>query len=143
MLLSELLAFVFRTVLVKSRETDSDYINASVVQLSENKTYIVTQAPMPGTVNDMWRLVWDYEVNSVVTLMDSTENKSEIPRYWPLHGRSHTYRSITVQVRKLLQFTTKQRFAQRRIMCTVDRRRHKSVDKWFGFRLSTLSFSLT
>ena len=86
-------------MLVKTRDSDSDYINASVIKLTDNKTYIATQAPMATSFNDLWRLVWDYDVTNVVMLMDLTEkNKPEAQRYWPLHEQANSYGDISVQV---------------------------------------------
>ena len=30
--------------------------------------YIATQGPLPHTVNDFWKMVWEYEVKCIVLL---------------------------------------------------------------------------
>ncbi len=86
-------------MLVNAKSGDSDYVNASVIKLARDRTYIVTQAPMPTTVNDMWRLVWDYNVTNIIMLMDLLEgNKLEVDRYWPLHGQAQNYGDVSIQV---------------------------------------------
>ena len=86
-------------MLIKTPASDSDYINASVIKLTDNRTYIVTQAPLATGFNDLWRLVWDYDVSNVVMLMDTMEkNKPEVSRYWPLHGHAQSYGDISVTV---------------------------------------------
>lgn len=36
--------------------------------------YIATQAPMENTVNDFWRMVWDYQSRSIVLLCRMKED---------------------------------------------------------------------
>ena len=95
-------------MLIKTPGSDSDYINASVIKLTDNRTYIVTQAPLATGFNDLWRLVWDYDVSNMVMLMDMMEkNKSEVSRYWPLHGHAQSYGDISVRVSTFAIFTQK------------------------------------
>ncbi|ERF68649.1 hypothetical protein EPUS_09142 [Endocarpon pusillum Z07020] len=51
-----------------------DYINANHVKASySNKRYIATQAPIPATFNDFWRLVWEQDVRVIVMLTAESE----------------------------------------------------------------------
>ena len=36
--------------------------------------YIATQAPMENTVNDFWRMIWDYQSRSIVILCKMKED---------------------------------------------------------------------
>ena len=100
-------------MLIKTPASDSDYINASVIKLTDNRTYIVTQAPLATGFNELWRLVWDYDVSNVVMLMDMMEkNKPEVSRYWPLHGHAHSYGDISVRVSFVLIFTQKKKYSK-------------------------------
>uniref|UniRef100_A0A8C4WTM8 protein-tyrosine-phosphatase n=1 Tax=Gopherus evgoodei TaxID=1825980 RepID=A0A8C4WTM8_9SAUR len=61
-------------------EGQTDYINASFIQGVNNKRcYIATQGPLPHTVLDFWRMIWEYEVKVGVTLLGK-----KCERYWPL-----------------------------------------------------------
>ncbi|XP_016105252.1 tyrosine-protein phosphatase non-receptor type 22-like isoform X2 [Sinocyclocheilus grahami] len=51
---------------------DTDYINASFIKgVLGSRAYIATQGPLPNTVLDFWRMLWEYNV----------QKKCE--RYWP------------------------------------------------------------
>ncbi|KIW48737.1 uncharacterized protein PV06_01302 [Exophiala oligosperma] len=61
-----------------------DYINASHVKAEySNRHYIATQAPIPATFNDFWRVVWEQDVRVIVMLTAEAEGgqvKSHV--YW-------------------------------------------------------------
>ena len=82
------------------RATESDYINASYVDVRKNVqkrmqfpsilictyislsqgyrrkgAYIATQGPLPDTVNDFWRMIWEKEVKCIVMLCKTEERK--------------------------------------------------------------------
>ncbi|XP_078576086.1 receptor-type tyrosine-protein phosphatase alpha-like [Branchiostoma floridae x Branchiostoma japonicum] len=64
---------------------NSDYINASWVNgYSKSKAFIATQGPSAETVDDFWRMVWDYGPKYIVMLSDLID-KSKVPcaQYWP------------------------------------------------------------
>ncbi|XP_019645297.1 PREDICTED: receptor-type tyrosine-protein phosphatase U-like [Branchiostoma belcheri] len=63
-------------------ETGTNYINAAFINgYKQRDVYIATQAPLPNTVLDMWRLVYDYRISSVIMLNDMDD--PTCPRYWP------------------------------------------------------------
>ncbi|XP_041817973.1 receptor-type tyrosine-protein phosphatase beta-like isoform X4 [Chelmon rostratus] len=72
----------------------SDYINASYMPgYNSNREYIATQGPLPSTVNDFWRMVWEQRVRGIVMVTNCTEGgRTKCERYWPadsepcLHG---------------------------------------------------------
>eukprot|EP00058_Branchiostoma_floridae_P017034 XP_002602522.1 hypothetical protein BRAFLDRAFT_93828 [Branchiostoma floridae] len=65
-------------------ETGTNYINAAFINgYKQRDVYIATQAPLPNTVLDMWRLVYDYRISSVVMLNDMDDNDPTYPKYWP------------------------------------------------------------
>ncbi|KAL2104355.1 hypothetical protein ACEWY4_001223 [Coilia grayii] len=65
--------------------TDSDYINASFIKgVSGQKAYIATQGPLSHTVLDLWRMLWQYEVQVVVIACREFEmGRKKCERYWP------------------------------------------------------------
>ena len=55
-------------------EGDCDYVNASHVKASlTNKHYVATQAPIPATFADFWRVVWEQDVRVIVMLTAESE----------------------------------------------------------------------
>uniref|UniRef100_A0A6I8Q6T2 protein-tyrosine-phosphatase n=1 Tax=Xenopus tropicalis TaxID=8364 RepID=A0A6I8Q6T2_XENTR len=61
----------------------SNYINATLMDSHKKPAaFLVTQHPLPNTVPDFWRLVFDYNCSSIVMLneMDSTQLCLQ---YWP------------------------------------------------------------
>lgn len=52
-------------------DDSSSYINAIRVDGFRNpKRYIVTQQPLPNTINDFWRLIHENNVTVIVSLND-------------------------------------------------------------------------
>uniref|UniRef100_A0A663LLR9 protein-tyrosine-phosphatase n=1 Tax=Athene cunicularia TaxID=194338 RepID=A0A663LLR9_ATHCN len=48
-------------------DTDSHYINANFIKgVYGPRAYIATQGPLPTTVIDFWRMIWEYKVLIVV-----------------------------------------------------------------------------
>ncbi|TSL75304.1 Phosphatidylinositol phosphatase PTPRQ [Bagarius yarrelli] len=63
----------------------SDYINASFVSgyLCPNE-FIATQGPLPGTVADFWRMIWETRTKSIVMLTQCFEKgRIRCHQYWP------------------------------------------------------------
>ncbi|KAL4956185.1 protein-tyrosine phosphatase-like protein [Aspergillus filifer] len=51
-----------------------DYVNASYLKAAlSNRHYIATQAPVPDTFNDFWRVVWEQDIRLVVSLTAEVE----------------------------------------------------------------------
>ncbi|XP_070545308.1 receptor-type tyrosine-protein phosphatase gamma-like isoform X2 [Ptychodera flava] len=69
----------------KPAEDGSDYINASFLQgYRSNQEYIITQHPMQSTVEDFWRMIWDHNSETIVSLisMESMQD-GDLVVYWP------------------------------------------------------------
>ncbi|XP_048863793.1 LOW QUALITY PROTEIN: phosphatidylinositol phosphatase PTPRQ-like [Brienomyrus brachyistius] len=63
----------------------SDYINASFVSgyLCPNE-FIATQGPLPGTVGDFWRMIWETRACTIVMMTQCFEKgRVRCHQYWP------------------------------------------------------------
>uniref|UniRef100_A0AAQ4NP62 protein-tyrosine-phosphatase n=1 Tax=Gasterosteus aculeatus aculeatus TaxID=481459 RepID=A0AAQ4NP62_GASAC len=63
----------------------SNYINAALMDVSSHKqpaAFIVTQHPLPNTMADFWRLVFDYNCSSIV-MLNEMDAAQLCMQYWP------------------------------------------------------------
>ncbi|XP_010183514.1 PREDICTED: tyrosine-protein phosphatase non-receptor type 22 [Mesitornis unicolor] len=69
-------------------DADSHYINANFIKgVYGPRAYIATQGPLPTTVVDFWRMVWEYKVLIVVmACMEFEMGKKKCERYWAEAG---------------------------------------------------------
>ncbi|XP_072179871.1 receptor-type tyrosine-protein phosphatase kappa-like [Diadema setosum] len=68
-------------------EDSTDYINASLMNtFTEEGVFVVTQAPLPNTVVDIWRLVFDWKCPVIVMLNELDPSDGTCPQYWPNEG---------------------------------------------------------
>ncbi|KAL8243614.1 hypothetical protein R6Q59_009872 [Mikania micrantha] len=69
--------FPFEHTRVKLQDVPSygcDYVNANFVKAAySNRKYIATQAPIPATFEDFWRVIWEQDVRVVVMLTAEAE----------------------------------------------------------------------
>lgn len=72
------------TIVTLRRDTGSkidNYINANFVN---GKDYIATQGPLPATISDFWRMVWEQDVSVIVMVTGIREGgRIKCERYWP------------------------------------------------------------
>ncbi|XP_059383888.1 tyrosine-protein phosphatase non-receptor type 22 isoform X1 [Carassius carassius] len=68
-----------------SSKHDTDYINASFIKgVLGSRAYIATQGPLPNTVLDFWRMLWEYNVQVIVMACREFEmGRKKCERYWP------------------------------------------------------------
>ena len=70
---------------------------------NREKEYIASQGPLPDTVGDFWRLVWDYNIPTIVMLTNLMEKmKVKCSQYWPNTG-SQQYANINVTLINTIQ----------------------------------------
>ncbi|KAM9110883.1 tyrosine-protein phosphatase non-receptor type 22 isoform 4-T4 [Megaptera novaeangliae] len=69
-------------------DEDSSYINANFIKgVYGPKAYIATQGPLPTTVLDFWRMIWEYSVLIIVmACMEFEMGKKKCERYWAEPG---------------------------------------------------------
>uniref|UniRef100_UPI00358E62BD receptor-type tyrosine-protein phosphatase eta-like isoform X3 n=1 Tax=Myxine glutinosa TaxID=7769 RepID=UPI00358E62BD len=59
---------------VQHNDNSSDYINASYIPgFSSPREFIASQGPLPNTVVDFWRMVWEKKVSNIVMLAQCVE----------------------------------------------------------------------
>ncbi|CAH1242713.1 PTPRA [Branchiostoma lanceolatum] len=78
----------------------SDYINASFIDgYREKDVYIATQGPLERTVEDFWRMVWEWNSCSIVMLSELKEkSRNKCTLYWPETGQK-TFGEVVVSAR--------------------------------------------
>ncbi|CAI9153547.1 unnamed protein product [Rangifer tarandus platyrhynchus] len=69
---------------VQTHSTD-DYINANYLPGYHSKEdFIATQGPLPNTLKDFWRMVWEKNVYAIVMLTKCVEQgRTKCEEYWP------------------------------------------------------------
>jgi protein tyrosine phosphatase len=74
-----------RVKLSHSGTLGGDYINANHVSGWQTKSqYVATQGPIPSTIHDFWRMVWEEKVGVVVMVTNLKEKgKVKCHQYWP------------------------------------------------------------
>ena len=66
------------------RLSNNEYINANYVQIIDTYPCIATQAPLPTTVNNFWRMIYENNVEIIVMLTKLVENqRAKANTYWP------------------------------------------------------------
>uniref|UniRef100_A0A673LY75 Protein tyrosine phosphatase receptor type H n=1 Tax=Sinocyclocheilus rhinocerous TaxID=307959 RepID=A0A673LY75_9TELE len=69
------------------------YANAS-------RQYIAAQGPLPSTVNDFWRMVWEKRSQVIVMVTNCTESgRVKCEQYWPLDYTPCLYGHLLVSVK--------------------------------------------
>ncbi|XP_071494181.1 tyrosine-protein phosphatase 10D-like [Diadema antillarum] len=81
-------------------EPSSDYINANYMPgYSSPREFIACQGPLPGTLDDMWRLVWEKKTTILVMLTQLVERgRVKCHQYWPEDYTSVMYGTIEVSL---------------------------------------------
>ncbi|XP_076600758.1 receptor-type tyrosine-protein phosphatase F isoform X9 [Chaetodon auriga] len=85
----------------------SDYINANYIDgYRKQNAYIATQGPLPETLSDFWRMVWEQR-SSTIVMMTRLEEKSRVKcdQYWPSRG-TETYGMIQVTMLDTVELAT-------------------------------------
>ena len=78
--------FEWNRVRIPNEPVGQDYFNGSFIEFDEmggGRRYIATQAPVPGTFEDFWKVVWGENVQVIVCLTAVEEGGQVLPS--PLH----------------------------------------------------------
>ncbi|XP_041866749.1 receptor-type tyrosine-protein phosphatase epsilon-like isoform X2 [Melanotaenia boesemani] len=116
---------------VKRGQEFTDYINASFIDGYRQKDYfIATQGPLSHTVEDFWRMVWEWRCHSIVMLTELKEREQEkCYQYWPSEG-SVTFGDYTVELTGDTQCET---FTRRDMILTYKPEKHSQHVRHFHF----------
>ncbi|XP_065611295.1 receptor-type tyrosine-protein phosphatase eta isoform X2 [Cyrtonyx montezumae] len=74
-----------------------DYINANYMPgYISRKAFIAAQGPLPNTIEDFWRMIWEKNIYSIVMLTKCVEQaRTKCEQYWP-DKQSKSYGDVTV-----------------------------------------------
>ncbi|KAI7814931.1 receptor-type tyrosine-protein phosphatase eta precursor, partial [Triplophysa rosa] len=74
-----------------------EYINASYMPgYTSKKEFIAAQGPLPCTVNDFWRMIWEKNVHTIVMLTKCNEQgRVKCEEYWPSDMTSFNNLTVT------------------------------------------------
>ncbi|XP_054997412.1 LOW QUALITY PROTEIN: receptor-type tyrosine-protein phosphatase eta [Sorex araneus] len=81
---------------IQTHSTD-DYINANYMPGYHSKRdFIATQGPLPNTLKDFWRMVWEKNIYAIIMLTKCVEQgRTKCEEYWP-SKKAQEYGDITV-----------------------------------------------
>lgn len=120
----------------------SDYINANHIDgeiPSTERAYILTQAPLPATFGDFWRMVWEHNSPVIVMLTRLWERSSpKADVYWPEEGATmdFPYLSVTNSKTIVLNNITIRHFTLSASQCGMNLSReavHLHYSEWPDF----------
>ncbi|XDV44114.1 hypothetical protein PO909_012451 [Leuciscus waleckii] len=98
----QIIPYDFNRVILsmKRGQEFTDYVNASFIDGYRQKDYfIATQGPLSHTVDDFWRMVWEWKCHSIVMLTELQErDQDKCFQYWPTED-SVTYGDFTVEIK--------------------------------------------
>ncbi|XP_061084123.1 receptor-type tyrosine-protein phosphatase epsilon isoform X2 [Conger conger] len=98
----QIIPYDFNRVIMsmKRGQEFTDYINASFIDGYRQKDYfIATQGPLSHTVDDFWRMVWEWKCHSIVMLTELQEREQDkCFQYWPTED-TVTYGEYTVEIK--------------------------------------------
>ncbi|KAK1881252.1 Receptor-type tyrosine-protein phosphatase epsilon [Dissostichus eleginoides] len=98
----QIIPYDFNRVILSMRRGQefTDYVNASFIDGYRQKDYfIATQGPLTHTVEDFWRMVWEWKCHSIVMLTELQEREQDkCCHYWPAED-SITYGNYKVELK--------------------------------------------
>jgi len=93
-----------RVKLTLTQEYGSDYINANLVPEPNGSGYILTQAPLPETFSDFWRMIWEQNSSVILMLTKLMEGvRPKADQYWPEKTQTYGDLQVTLKRSQLLE----------------------------------------
>ncbi|XP_068115987.1 receptor-type tyrosine-protein phosphatase beta-like [Hyperolius riggenbachi] len=88
-----------RVTLHHNGDSTGDYINANFIPgYNSTKEFIAAQGPLPRTVTDFWRMIWEKEVRVIIMLTKCVEvGRVKCEEYWP-SSSSKMYGNLSVSM---------------------------------------------
>uniref|UniRef100_A0A8C3J4T8 Receptor-type tyrosine-protein phosphatase eta n=1 Tax=Calidris pygmaea TaxID=425635 RepID=A0A8C3J4T8_9CHAR len=88
---------ISRVKLSEQNCATADYINANYMPgYNSKKAFIAAQGPLPNTIDDFWRMIWEKNIYSIVMLTKCVEQaRTKCEQYWP-DKQSKSYGDIIV-----------------------------------------------
>ncbi|XP_050392227.1 receptor-type tyrosine-protein phosphatase eta [Patella vulgata] len=79
----------------------SEYINANYLAgYNSKREYIAAQGPLPATLDDFWRMIWEHHISVAVMLTQCKEkNTTKCERYWPETNEPIYFGDLIVRMR--------------------------------------------
>uniref|UniRef100_A0A7N8WVY9 Receptor-type tyrosine-protein phosphatase alpha n=1 Tax=Mastacembelus armatus TaxID=205130 RepID=A0A7N8WVY9_9TELE len=99
----QIIPYEFNRVIipVKRGEENTDYVNASFIDGYRQKdSYMASQGPLQHTMEDFWRMIWEWRSCSIVMLTELEERGQEkCAQYWPSDGVV-VYGDISIELKR-------------------------------------------
>ncbi|XP_008319238.1 receptor-type tyrosine-protein phosphatase alpha isoform X2 [Cynoglossus semilaevis] len=99
----QIIPYEFNRVIipVKRGEENTDYVNASFIDGYRQKdSYMASQGPLQHTIEDFWRMIWEWRSCSIVMLTELEERGQEkCAQYWPGDGVV-VYGDISIELKR-------------------------------------------
>ncbi|KAG7494636.1 receptor-type tyrosine-protein phosphatase alpha [Solea senegalensis] len=99
----QIIPYEFNRVIipVKRGEENTDYVNASFIDGYRQKdSYMASQGPLQHTMEDFWRMIWEWRSCSIVMLTELEERGQEkCAQYWPSDGLV-VYGDISIEIKR-------------------------------------------
>ncbi|XP_059926287.1 receptor-type tyrosine-protein phosphatase alpha isoform X2 [Gadus macrocephalus] len=99
----QIIPYEFNRVIipVKRGEENTDYVNASFIDGYRQKdSYIASQGPLQHTLEDFWRMIWEWRSCSIVMLTELEERGQEkCAQYWPSDG-AVAYGDVSIEIKR-------------------------------------------
>lgn len=104
----------------------------------QRNAYIATQGPLVNTVNDFWRMMWEFKSKTLVTLCQLSEGGEE--SYYPFCPAKENEKVLYGKVYVTLQSITPfDKFTQRKYMIYDEKVKYGCSCYIFTYKSSTLS----